>query len=432
MYGPSSDPPNDNAQAKKALNAGFWNALSHTEQWISETLSDASKSGKSNPHARKELSYVCEMNENSLAAIAGIFRRFREGREIGERHAYAEEHMVRKDPSYQKSTLRQTQVIILPFCDYFDCFQAYEGVIQAINEARRNARDLVTDDSIQKMEASIVEDDWSVSINGASLHPKYGNKTPQEMINDIEDGIDVNQMELEKRRNRARRSPYPTLIVETKSSPPVTDGGQASSRGGGSAPSAGGREDLHNDLEERGVLTDIVKKLESIFAKSAAIHKKAEINKGEDAFYKALGSVSGIEEILPCHPIESAQQWIMANDPLYNPTVSSFTSADVTHADAAYEFVFSNLAMHRYSPNGETRARKEYMIGSRSYLIMPSFVSSSATSFEMFANEVRSIIKTIDGLNEKVSISLMHPEHVRGEKRAPMPVFVLQWYDEKN
>ena len=46
----------------------------------------------------------------------------------------------------------------MPFCEYFDAFQTFEGVIQAINLARTNARDLVTDVSIEKMET--MEKEW--------------------------------------------------------------------------------------------------------------------------------------------------------------------------------------------------------------------------------------------------------------------------------
>ncbi len=60
--------------AKDALDSGFWNAISYTEQWISHTLKEASIKGKSNPYARKELIYVCEMNTMPMAAVAGIFR----------------------------------------------------------------------------------------------------------------------------------------------------------------------------------------------------------------------------------------------------------------------------------------------------------------------------------------------------------------------
>lgn len=431
MYEPNSDDPKK--EAKEALESGFWNALSYTEQWISETLKDASKTGKSNPYARKELNYVCEMNDQTLAAVAGIFRRFREAREMGERHSYAEENMVYKDPNHEKTVLRQTQVIIVPFCDYFDTFQAFEGVIQAINLARKNARDLVTDVSIQKMET--MEKEWIVSINGASLHPRYGEKTPKEILEEMEkfesDGeVDLNKMDRMKRKNQARRSPYPTLIVEIQASPPPTQEEEEDRRSGLSSLPISDDDD---DLAKRGVLKDIVLKLESIFAKSAALHKRTEIKKenSEDSFYSAIGRVSGVEEVLASNPIQSAQEWVINNDPLYNQNISSFTSADVTHADSAFEFVFSNLAMNKYSPSIGGK-RKNYEIGSRSYLIMPKFVSSSATSLEKFMTDVKNIIDTIDGLNERVSLSLMHPEHVRPEKQSPVPVLVLQWYAVKD
>jgi hypothetical protein len=96
MFEPNSNDPKK--EAKAALDSGFWNALSYTEQWISDTLKDASSgtNGKSNPYARKELNYVCEMNDQTLMAVAGIFRRFREAREMGERHSAAEDRMVQR------------------------------------------------------------------------------------------------------------------------------------------------------------------------------------------------------------------------------------------------------------------------------------------------------------------------------------------------
>jgi hypothetical protein len=65
---------------------------------------------------------------------------------------------VIQDPLHEKSTLRQTQVIIVPFCQFFDSFQAFESVILAINEARKEAQDLVTDSSIENM--AKMEKEW--------------------------------------------------------------------------------------------------------------------------------------------------------------------------------------------------------------------------------------------------------------------------------
>lgn len=443
MYQPDSNNNEPNKEAKDALNSGFWNALSYTEQWISETLKDSTKAGTSNPYARKEIAYVCEMNDQSLASVAGIFRRFREAREMGERHALAEEEMARRDPRYEKSTLRQTQVIIVPFCEYFDAFQTFEGVIQAINLARKNARDLVTDVSIEKMET--MEKEWNVSINGASLHPRYGEQTPKEIIEELEQferegEMDMNKIHIMRRRNLARRSPYPTLIVEVQASPPQFIDGDSYRRLGGSSSGSSPldsslptSDDDDDDLARRGVLQDVVLKLESIFAKSAALHKRTEVKEenSEDSFYNAIGRAAGIEEILASNPTSTTQQWIIENDPLYNSNISSFISADVTHADAAFEFVFSNFARNKYSPSTGGK-RKNYDIGGRSYLIMPKFVSASATSLEIFMSDVKNIVDAIDGLNERVSLSLMHPEHVRDERRSPAPVLAIQWYTEKD
>jgi len=70
MYEPAFD-PSDKASARKKLKAGFWVALDHTEKWISDTLSSSTRE---NPHARKEVTYDCELNQQVLATIAGIFR----------------------------------------------------------------------------------------------------------------------------------------------------------------------------------------------------------------------------------------------------------------------------------------------------------------------------------------------------------------------
>ncbi len=72
MYEPSSNDPKK--EANDALKSGFWNALEYTEQWITETLRKATEEGKTNPYARKELNYFCEMNEYTIAAVASIFR----------------------------------------------------------------------------------------------------------------------------------------------------------------------------------------------------------------------------------------------------------------------------------------------------------------------------------------------------------------------
>ena len=65
-----------------------------------------------------------------------------------------------------------------------------------------------------------------------------------------------------------------------------------------------------------------------------------------------------------------------------------------------------------------------------SYIIMPQFLSSSATSFEKFASQVTNIIGAIKGLEKHVSVNIFHPEHIDGVRQSPLPVFVIQWNGE--
>jgi hypothetical protein len=82
MYDSSRDPP-----SSPELNA--WQVLATTERWISSTLA-ASDTGAGNPYSRKEVSYVCEPLGDSALIVAGIFRRLKESRELGEAHGAAE------------------------------------------------------------------------------------------------------------------------------------------------------------------------------------------------------------------------------------------------------------------------------------------------------------------------------------------------------
>ena len=145
--------------------------------------------------------------------------------------------------------------------------------------------------------------------------------------------------------------------------------------------------------------------------------------------------MSGIQELEPpVNDMESAKKWLVENDPRYNKNLSTFLSSDLRHADSAYEFVFLNLSLHKYSPNtsniDESR-HVRYKAGTRSYLVLPKFTSSSATSFDKFADDVTSIIRVIDGLSDRVKVTAMHPEHIEVDRRSPSPVLILQWFDEK-
>jgi len=82
MYDNSRDPPSNEFNA--------WTVLATTEQWISTTLASADTSA-GNPYTRKEVSYIHEPSSESAMIVAGIFRRLKEAREMGERHGTMEE-----------------------------------------------------------------------------------------------------------------------------------------------------------------------------------------------------------------------------------------------------------------------------------------------------------------------------------------------------
>jgi hypothetical protein len=93
MYTSDAAPPGPDHNA--------WTVLSHTEEWISNTLNSAntnagggnSNSGKNpnNPYARKEVSYVCENQTSSPMIVSNLFKWLRDARKQGESHGEAEQ-----------------------------------------------------------------------------------------------------------------------------------------------------------------------------------------------------------------------------------------------------------------------------------------------------------------------------------------------------
>ena len=65
------------------------------------------------------------------------------------------------DSDYETKTMRLTQVVIIPYCKDFSKCYVFEDTIEAINHARRRAREYVTDFSIKgKTEDDQLEMDW--------------------------------------------------------------------------------------------------------------------------------------------------------------------------------------------------------------------------------------------------------------------------------
>jgi len=361
--------------------------------------------------------------------------------------------VVDKGPDYVPGTMRQTQVVVIPWCHNFKSFREFEATCQAINAARRAARDYVTDVSLDKLEMQLsenpIERDWVVSISLSSLHPEFGTKTLAESIAEIkkeeqeEDEVDPKLKAYKKQRVLSRQSPYPSLVLEVKAMPPPDfDSSSSSPMQESSSDSTSPDTTAQSELNEmRGHSKDTLNKLEALFSKASTDHTSTE-GRSEDS----ISEVAGIEEVSTEDPIAAAQEWVTQNDSSYDYEKSIFTTTDTKHVDAAYETIFTILASQKQSllSSSSSSLKKDTIqqngndrvaVGSRSYIMMPNFLSSSATSLEKFSSEIDAILRTVavEGSNNEQqqlvsSVSIFHPEHVAKEKRCPVPMLVTQWY----
>ena len=142
--------------------------MASTEKWIQSILNiDTKKNGSSsNPYSRKEVSYECDVEKDVADVLSSIFQRLRTMREMGDE--YGLEAEGREKEQKKGPPLHQTVVSVIPLLAEFQDFLFFDGLVQKINEARRDARDHVTDQ--QKKE----EDAWITSINMSHLHPTFG------------------------------------------------------------------------------------------------------------------------------------------------------------------------------------------------------------------------------------------------------------------
>jgi hypothetical protein len=106
--------------------------------------------------------------------------------------------------------------------------------------------------------------------------------TPEEKLASLKHEVDVNLQEYKNRREEARRSPYPSVIVEVMSTPPPDFGACRDEAVTEAAARDAGKTDEKDD-----VTSDDVRRLEVLFAMSAA---KKSISV-DDPFYDALGEV---------------------------------------------------------------------------------------------------------------------------------------------
>ena len=109
--------------------------------------------------------------------------------------------------------------------------------------------------------------------------------------------VDVNLQEYKKRRDEARRSPYPSIIVEVLSTPPADFGSQrlrsnVEEQELSSAAAMRMQDEntaaVRKDNVDSDVTSEDVKRLEALFAMIAATKTKISM---DDPFYDALGEV---------------------------------------------------------------------------------------------------------------------------------------------
>jgi len=153
MYDYSHEPPSNE-------NNNIFNVLANTERWISNF-----SSGKDDTLKRKSVSFVCESNDEEATITAGIFRRLKEARCVGEQHGQSEEeYLAQAGEEVSARTLRETQIVVIPNNNEYNAsFQKFNDLIQSINKARRNARDYVTDVSLEKLDEQLsgeAEREW--------------------------------------------------------------------------------------------------------------------------------------------------------------------------------------------------------------------------------------------------------------------------------
>lgn len=392
-----------------------WKSLRDTERWIESTLGsfsntngDTDNKGKltNNPYARKEVSYVCETTSDVTEFVARIFGRLKEIRQLGDTHGKNEMRLgIELGDEHTPRIFRQTLVCVTPsVTSLSESFNVFDDVVNAINEARRNSRDYVIGVDNKS------SDTWITSVNMAHLHPLFGFDEE-----DPSNSEDPKVTAYKKKRMEARRSPYPTCVIEVRATPPMPIESTKSK--------TSRRKRMQKvDKEEDASSREQLRKLEALFGKSA---EKESSSNAEESFYDSIGKTKGIETLTFVTPQDEGRNWVVDNVVGFDSRTSAFGFSDVNEVDEAHEYVFSHIAMdyHKFVISGDAGSSRN-----RSYLIMPHFLKSSATSFDRFSKAITNIVSKIPDLGHHLKISTFHREHVEKERRSPVPIFVLEWH----
>jgi hypothetical protein len=368
-----------------------WQVLAQTERWISET----SQQYDLDQYARrKQVTYACEAATHPVAAVASIWTRLCQVRQAAQDHVQQQKE--------DGTTLRQTQVICLPAVAAFASFGSFHDVMEGINQARRQARDYAAPRPKDH------DPNWSISVNCAHLHPQFGldNSSSHDDNDD-----DEKYREYQQKKQLARQSPYPTIVLEVRAIPTAPDFGMSDGSSSNQVseqdrdllwkirnPDAAAEE--NDDDEEVGdepqVTSTDVSKLEALFGSAAA----------------QLSSTAD-----PSSTLEQTKEWIYATQQFVE-TSDVIQSSITTQVDEAYEFVFGEIA-NALLPTPQSQGRL--------FLVLPQFLTTAATSFEKFAGHMSGILFAAG--ESAVAVHIVHPEHVNANQRAPAPVLVISFAD---
>jgi hypothetical protein len=318
--------------------------------------------------------------------------------------------------------------------EFTESFTTFDRLMNAIQQARRNARDFVTNPSA----ALDSSDSWNVAVSCTHLHPSYDTEPSTVETADSVSGspevINVKELEYQKLRKLARRSPYPTVVVEVRAMPSPPELHALASTAAAAAP-YGRAEPTSLDaaaaaITNRNAVTMAdIQKLHSLFGKTAILQKTAS----KDSFWDAIGNA--IPEVMAQTPVQLAQQWIANHQAAHAAATAidgassevageaAFTTTETALVDEAFEFVFTNIAMLQDQVQASSIPRTRQ----QQYLILPRFLPTAATSFEKFGRELENLVSCLPSLRNVVSFTTYHPEHVDSSRRSPTPILALTW-----
>jgi len=227
---------------------------------------------------------------------------------------------------------------------------------------------------------------------------------------------------LEKRK-QARQSPYPTIIIEVRATPPMSFDGSDPAFD----DSTKSKQANEESITKKSITKNDLLKLETLMGMPAASNYLTSFIEGEGS----IGS-EDIGDVFET-PLSLAKSWISQRDRLFSPSTSVIDECGARHVDEAYEQIFSIIAKQKMeSPqivsSTQTEKQDGRVLDKRSYIVMPNFVSSSATSFSKFSNELNGMLACVPALSSSISCETMHPEEIENDRRSSVPILILQWY----